>query len=114
ISGEAPLKSPKDYKYVGRPLGRDDIRKMVIGESHFVHDLKMPGMVHARILHPPSYEDKLKSIDLGEIQAMPGVLKVIKNGSFLAVVAEREYQAVKARDMLKSLAVWDKTPLKTL
>ncbi|WP_057939899.1 xanthine dehydrogenase family protein molybdopterin-binding subunit [Algoriphagus resistens] len=110
ISGEAPLKSPKGYKYVGQPLEREDIRKMVIGESHFVHDLKMPGMVHARILHPPSYNDKLKSIDLSELEAMPGVLKVIKNGSFLAVVAEREYQAVKARNLLKSLAVWDKIP----
>lgn len=111
ITGEAPLKSPEDYKYVGKPLEREDIRKMAIGEAHFVHDLKMPGMVHARILHPPSYSDKLKAIDLGKIEAMPGVLKVIRNGSFLAVVAEREYQAVKARDMIKSLAIWDKPPL---
>src|SRR5690606_15633063 len=77
ISGEAPLKSPKVYKYVGQPLEREDIRKMVIGEPHFVHDLKMPGMVHARILHPPSYNDKLKSIDLSELEAMPGDRKSV-------------------------------------
>ncbi len=114
ITGEITPKKPKDYKYVGQPFNRDDIRKLVTGESHFVHDLQMPGMVHARVLHPPSYEDKLKSIDLTEIEYMPGVLKVIRNGSFLAVVAEREYQAVKAREMLKELAVWDKSPIKTL
>ncbi|WP_439487609.1 molybdopterin cofactor-binding domain-containing protein [Algoriphagus sp.] len=110
ISGEAPLKAPKDYQYVGKPLEREDIAKMVRGESHFVHDLSMPGMLHARILHPPSYQDKLLSIDLSEVEAISGVIKVIKNGSFIAVVAEREYQAVKARNLLKSLAVWDKNP----
>ncbi|SFT65775.1 CO or xanthine dehydrogenase, Mo-binding subunit [Algoriphagus locisalis] len=108
ISGEAPLKAPKNYKYVGQPLQRDDILKLVNGESHFVHDLKMPGMVHARILHPPSYQDKLQSIDLSEVKALPGVLKVIQNGSFLAIVAEREYQAIKARNLMEAAAVWDK------
>ncbi len=114
ITGEATPKNPKEYTYVGQPVKRDDIRKMVSGESHFVHDLQMPGMVHARVLHPPSYHNRLQSIDLAEVEAMPGVLKVIRNGSFLAVVAEREYQAIKAREKLKSLAVWKKKPLKTL
>jgi nicotinate dehydrogenase subunit B len=114
ITGEVAPKKPKDYNYVGQPLKRDDIRKLVTGESHFVHDLKMPGMVHARVLHPPSYGDRLKSIDLAKVEALPGVVKVIRNGSFLAVVAEREYQAVKAREMLKDLAVWDKSPIAIL
>jgi nicotinate dehydrogenase subunit B len=111
ISGEATPKAPSRYQFVGQPLQRDDIQKMVKGEAHFVHDLKMPGMVHARIVHPPSYQDRLSSIELGDVESMPGVLKVIRNGSFLAVVAEREYQAVKAREMLKSLAVWKKMPI---
>ena len=111
ISGEAVPKNPSQYNYVGQSFKRDDIQKMVKGESHFVHDLRMPGMVHARIFHPPSYQDRLASIDLSAVESMPGVLKVIKNGSFLAVVAEREYQAVKAREKLKSLAIWNKAPI---
>lgn len=110
ITGEAKPKNPKDYTFVGQPLKRDDISKMVKGEEHFVHDLHFPGMVHARVLHPPSYQNRLQSIDLSEVESMPGVLKVIRNGSFLAVVAEREYQAIKAREKLKSLAVWEKSP----
>ncbi|MCE7055687.1 molybdopterin-dependent oxidoreductase [Algoriphagus sp. AGSA1] len=113
ISGEAPLKAPKNYQYVGKPLGREDIDKMVRGGSHFVHDLSMSGMLHARILHPPSYQDRLRSIDLSEVEAMDGVIKVIKNGSFLAVVAQREYQAVQARDKIKHSAIWDRDPIKT-
>ena len=114
ISGDIKPKKPENYKYVGQPLHRDDIRKLVTGESHFVHDLQMPGMVHARVLHPPSYNATLQSIDLTQVKALQGVLKVISNGSFLAVIAEREYQAVKAREMLKELAVWAKSPIKTL
>lgn len=113
ITGEAISKNPNQYKYVGQSFKRDDIRNMVQGRPHFVHDLRMPGMVHARILFPPSYQYKLASINLSEVESMPGVLKVIKNGSFLAVVAKREYQAMKAREKAKSLAAWVKTPIET-
>ncbi|MDR7130403.1 CO/xanthine dehydrogenase Mo-binding subunit [Algoriphagus sp. 4150] len=114
ITGEVSPKNPKDYKYVGQPLKRDDIRKMVNGESYFVHDLQMPGMLHARVLHPPSYLSQLQSVDLTEVESMPGVLKVIRNGSFLAVVATREYQAIKAWEKLKSLADWETVPIEIL
>ncbi len=111
VTGEAVPKNPKNYKYVGKSLKRTDIHKMVMGESHFVHDLRMPGMLHARVIHPPSYQDRLVSVDLSEVNEMPGVVKVIRNGSFLAVVTEREYQAVKAWTKLKSLAVWEKSSI---
>ena len=114
ITGKATPKNPAKYKFVGQPFKREDIGKLVRGEAHFVHDLDLPGMIHARVLHPPSYQNRLQSIDLTEVESMPGVLKVIRNGSFLAVVAEREYQAVKAREKLKSLAVWDKASLEIL
>ena len=111
VTGEAVPKNPKTYRYVGQSLKREDIHKMVMGESHFVHDLRMPGMLHARVIHPPSYQDRLVSVDLSDVNAMPGIVKVIRNGSFLAVVAEREYQAIKAWAKLKSLAVWKKSPI---
>lgn len=114
VTGEAIPKNPKTYKYVGQSLKREDIHKMVMGESHFVHDLRMPGMLHARVVHPPSYQDRLVSVDLAEVNAMPGIVKVIRNGSFLAIVAEREYQAIKAWTKLKSLGVWEKSPIDIL
>ncbi|HSF53563.1 MAG TPA: molybdopterin cofactor-binding domain-containing protein, partial [Algoriphagus sp.] len=114
VTGEAVPKDPKNYKYVGQSLKRDDIRKMVNGESHFIHDIRMPGMLHARVIHPPSYQDRLASADFTELKALPGVVKVIRNGSFLAVVAEREYQAIQSWAKLKSLAVWEKSPIEIL
>ncbi|WP_192346728.1 molybdopterin cofactor-binding domain-containing protein [Algoriphagus sp. Y33] len=114
ITGEVSPKNPKDYKYVGQPLKRDDIRKIVNGESHFVHDMQMHGMVHARVHHPPSYLSQLLSVDLSEVESMPGVLKVIRNGSFLAVVAEREYQVIKACEKLRSIAEWKTTSIEIL
>ncbi|OOG71744.1 molybdopterin cofactor-binding domain-containing protein [Algoriphagus sp. A40] len=114
VTGEAIPKDPKKYQFVGQSLKRDDIRKMVNGESHFIHDLRMPGMLHARVIHPPSYQDRLESIDLAEVNTMAGIVKVIRNGSFLAVVAEREYQAIKAWEKMKALAVWQKSPIEVL
>lgn len=114
VTGEAIPKNPKTYQYVGQSLKRDDIQKMVKGESHFIHDLRIPDMLHARVLRPPSYQDRLISIDLGEIEQLPGIVKVIRNGSFLAVVAKREYQAVKAWQKMKDLAKWEKSPMEIL
>jgi nicotinate dehydrogenase subunit B len=107
ITGKAIPKKHQDHELVGKPIKRDDIKNLVKGEAHFVHDLRLDGMVHARVLHPPSYEAKLKTTGFSEILTLPGVLKVIRNGSFLAVIATREYQAVKAWLYLKSTCEWD-------
>jgi CO/xanthine dehydrogenase Mo-binding subunit len=114
VTGEAIPKNFQNYQYVGQALKRDDIEKMAKGESHFIHDLRLPGMLHARVLHPPSYSARLDSLNSNQVESMPGIIKVIHNGSFLAVVAEREYQAVKAWEAMKSLATWKKSPIETL
>jgi CO/xanthine dehydrogenase Mo-binding subunit len=67
------------------------------GQPIYVQDLRLPGMVHARVLRPPSYGARLKALDSAAAAAMPGVLKVVRDGSFVALVAEREYQAVTRR-----------------
>lgn len=112
ITGKAIPKSYQEHQVVGKPIFRDDIKNMVMGKAHFVHDLRMDGMVHARVLHPPSYAAKLKTTDFSEVQGLPGVLKVISNGSFLAVIAVREYQAVKAWLYLKAICDWEVSKIK--
>ncbi len=106
ISGNAKPKPHEQHTIVGKAFQRDDIKNLVLGKKHFVHDLRRPGMVHARVLHPPTYGARLESLDQSQISSMPGILKVIVDGSFIAVVATREYQAVKAWQMLKSNARW--------
>lgn len=104
---KSKLKDPKTYTIVGRPFPRVDIPAKVTGGVAYLHDLRLPGMVHARVVRPPSYGARLRSVDAAKVEKMPGVLKVVRNGSYLAVIAAREYQAVQAMRVLAAAAQWE-------
>ncbi|MFD2202212.1 xanthine dehydrogenase family protein molybdopterin-binding subunit [Shivajiella indica] len=114
ITGEAPILDFRKHKYVGNPIPREDIKNLVLGKAHFVHDLRIPEMVHARILHPPSYNAKLLKLDQDAISSLDGVIKTIVDGSFVAVITKREYQAVKALRKMKELSLWDEIMINPL
>ena len=80
------------------------------GGIAYVQDIRLPGMVHGRIVRPPRPGSKLDSVDIAAVQAMPGVVAVVRDGSFLGVVAEREEQAIKARQALIESARWTLGP----
>lgn len=101
------LKDPKSFKIVGKSMPRVDIPAKVTGGSAYVHDLRPAGMVHARVVRPPRYGARLKSVDTSAIEKMPGVVKVVRDGSYLAVVAEKEFQAIRAMNALQAAAKWD-------
>jgi CO/xanthine dehydrogenase Mo-binding subunit len=101
------LKEPRSYTLIGQPMPRVDIPAKVTGGSAYVQDLRLPGMVHARVVRPPSYAARLSEVQSDAVQRLPGVLKVVRDGSFLAVIAEREYQAVVAMRALSGAAKWD-------
>jgi nicotinate dehydrogenase subunit B len=100
---------PKDYRLIGKPLPRVDIPGKVTGGMAYVQDLRLPEMVHARVVWPPSYGAKLRDVDIAPAARLPGVLKIVRDGSYLAI-AEGEYQAVVAMRALQTAAVWDETP----
>src|SRR5205085_4060181 len=75
----------------------------------YVQDLRLPGMVHGRVIRPPSYGATLRRADTAAVEKMPGVLKLHRDGNYLAVIAEREYQAVAAMRALSAAAEWDET-----
>lgn len=106
---ESKLKDPKGYTVIGHPMQRVDIPAKVTGAVAYVQDLRLPNMAHARVIRPPSYAARLRAVDPAGVERMPGVLKVVRDGSFLAVIAEREYQAVKAMDALALAAQWDES-----
>ena len=106
------LKEPGTFAVIGKPMARVDIPAKVTGGIAYVQDLRLPSMVHARVVRPPSYAARLQSADAGEVEKLPGVLKIVRDGSFLAVVAEREHQAVRAMSALGRIASW--TDEKTL
>lgn len=107
IDRKAPLRGKSIRKYVGQAVKRDSIAKMVRGEEYFIHDLRFPDMVHARVVRPNAYGAKLKSLNTRSFEGQDGLLKVIKLGSFVGVLAEEEYQAVQIREELKKAAVWE-------
>jgi nicotinate dehydrogenase subunit B len=100
------LKDPATFTVMGQSLPRLDIPAKVTGGEAYVQDLRLPGMVHARVVRPPGYGARLIDCDATAIEKMPGVIKVVRDGNFLAVVAKREFQAVKAMQALSAAAKW--------
>jgi nicotinate dehydrogenase subunit B len=103
------LKDPATFRVMGRPVPRVDIPAKVTGGAAYVQDIRLPGMVHARIVRPPSYGAQLIDCDTSAIEKMPGVVKVVRDGNFLAVVAGKEFLAVKAMNAFAAAAKWKET-----
>ena len=95
------------HKIVGKSVPRLDIPGKVTGGAAYVQDIFEAGMVHGRVVRPPRYGSTLESVDEAAVKAMPGVIKVVRDGTFLGVVAEREEQAIKAREALSKSAEVD-------
>ncbi|MFC4873527.1 xanthine dehydrogenase family protein molybdopterin-binding subunit [Negadavirga shengliensis] len=107
VSGHVSGKDPKDYKWVGQPVPRKDIVKMVTAQPVYIHDLRLPGMVHARVVRPPVYKARLTGLPEEEVEQLEGVLKIVRDGSFLAVIAEEEYQAIRAWRLMQAKCKWE-------
>ncbi|MEH2612178.1 xanthine dehydrogenase family protein molybdopterin-binding subunit [Bradyrhizobium sp. AZCC 1693] len=106
---KSKLKDPATFKVIGRPVPRVDIPAKVTGGAAYVQDMRLPGMVHARIVRPPSYGAQLTECDTAAVEKLPGVVKVVRDGNFLGVVAEKEFQSIKAMNALAGAAKWQET-----
>ena len=104
------LKAPDTFRVMGQPMPRVDIPAKLTGGAAYVQDIRLPGMVHARVVRPVGPSATLSSVDSGAVERMPGVLRVVRDGNFLAVVAEREYQAIQAMRALSAAARWQAGP----
>ena len=110
LDGEATAKvKPKpasEHRVVGKSIRRRDIPKKFTGGAAYVQDVRLPGMVFGRVVRPPSPGAELIEFDEARVRSLPGVVAVVRDGSFLAVAAAREEQAIRARDLLKQSARW--------
>ncbi|CAN5641039.1 molybdopterin-dependent oxidoreductase [soil metagenome] len=104
--GRTSPKRADQLTLVGKPLPRLDLPDKVAGAGVYVHDLELPGMLHGRVVRPPSYRAVLKAFDGKRIEMMPGVRAVVRDGHFFGVVAAREEQAVAAAAALAKCATW--------
>lgn len=107
--GQTKLKAPDTYHAIGKPFARVDIAGKVTGGEAYVQDMRPDGMLHARVVRPPSYSAKLGAIDEAAIKSMPGVVMLVRDGDFLAVIAEQEFQAVTAMRAAYANAKWTET-----
>ncbi|WGS52341.1 molybdopterin-dependent oxidoreductase [Paraburkholderia sp. D15] len=110
LATDAPLKSPDAYKVVGTSAPRIDIPAKATGELSFVHDVRVPGMLHGRVVRPPYagvaqgefMGNSLQHVDEHSVDDLPGIVKVVVIRDFVGIVAEREevaQQAVKRLDV---------------
>src|SRR4029077_311625 len=100
-TGVAKVKPVQELKIVGQSPQRYDIPAKVDGSKKWAVGVKPAGMVHARNVKPPVAGAKLVSIDESSVRSLPGFVKVVSKGNYVAVVCEREEQAVNAAKLLK-------------
>ena len=105
-TGTAEVKPVQELENVGQSLERYDIPPKVDGSLMWAVDVKLPGMVHARNVRPPVVGAKLISIDESSVEDLPGFVRVVSKGNYVAVVCEREEQAIDASRKLK--VEWEK------
>jgi len=105
-TGQARVKTLQELKIVGQSPQRYDIPAKVDGSLTWAVDVKLPGMVHARNVKPPVAGAKLISADESSVSKLPGFVKLVVKGNYVAVVCEREEQAIQAARQLK--ANWQK------
>jgi nicotinate dehydrogenase subunit B len=99
-------KDPAAFALVGKSVARLDIPEKITGRFTYMQDYRVPGMVHARVVRPPAIGATLERLDETSVAHIPGLIQVVRQGNFLAIVAEKEWAAVKAAGQIK--AVWSK------
>jgi nicotinate dehydrogenase subunit B len=111
VNPAAPLKDPRDYKIVGKPVPRLDIPAKIFGTFTYVHDFKLPGMLHARMVHPAAVGASLEAWNDDACRKLPGYLQAVRKGDLLAVVASNEWAAIRAaRTIAATWSAWDGLP----
>src|ERR1700736_1634835 len=106
VAPQIPAKNPKDYKIVGKSIPRVDLPQKFTGEFEYSQDVSVPGMLHGRTIRPATSLSMASNVDESSIQNIPGVVKVVREGSFVGVVAETEWAAIQAAKALK--VTWSK------
>jgi len=116
LADDIPVKAASDYTIVGQSVPRVDLPAKATGEMVYVHDVRVPGMLHGRVVRPPYagvdvgdfIGTSLIAVDEASVRDIPGLVAVVRIGDFVGVVAEREENAIKAAAQLK--VTWKLVP----
>ena len=101
LDPKAKRKPHSEWTVLGKPVHRVDLPAIVTGQFEFVHNVRLPGMLHGRVVRPPTFGASLVSVDEASIANMPGLVKVVAKKNWVGVVAHKPWQAIQAANQLK-------------
>jgi CO/xanthine dehydrogenase Mo-binding subunit len=104
LSSTAKRKPASEWTVLGKPASRVDMAAMATGQFEFVHNVRLPGMLHGRVVRPPEVGAVLSGVDESSVRDLPGVVKVVVKNNFVGVVGEKPWQAIQAAEKLN--ATW--------
>jgi nicotinate dehydrogenase subunit B len=110
VPTDVPYQPTSGHRYVGKPVPRLDLNRKLFGGPSFIQDMVIPGMLHSRILRAPNRAGRLLTIDNASFYKRFSGVELVRDGSFLGVLAEREEVAVAAINLLETLVTWHLPP----
>jgi CO/xanthine dehydrogenase Mo-binding subunit len=111
VDPKVRLKDPGAYRLVGKSIPRVDIPAIVTGDFEYMHDFRLPGMLHARVIRPPAMRGRLSTVDDTAAKKISGYLTLVRKQHFLAAVARNEWAALRAARAIKAQwANWEGLP----
>ena len=101
LDASASRRHPREWTVLGKPVPRLDLPAMATGQFEFVHNVRLPGMLHGQVVRPDAVGASLVSVDEQSVASVPGLVKVVVKKDFVGVVAEKPWQALQAARLLK-------------
>ena len=101
LNTTARRRSPAQWTVLGKPVPSLDRAALMTGQFEFVHNVRVPGMLHGRVVRPPEVGATVASVDESSVAQIPGFVKVVVRNNFVGVVAEKQWQAVQAAGQLR-------------
>jgi nicotinate dehydrogenase subunit B len=101
LDRNAKRKHPSEWTVLGKPVPRPDLPELATGQFEFVHNVRLPGMLHGRVIRPPAVGATVVSVDENSVKDLPGLVKVVVKKNFVGVVAQKPWQAIQAANKLK-------------
>ena len=101
LDPNAKRKTAADWTVLGTPVPRPDLPALVNGQFEFVHNVRLPGMLHGRVVRPPAVGATVIGVDESSVRDIPGLIKVVVRKNFVGVVAQKPWQAIQAAAKLK-------------
>src|SRR5262249_34026055 len=101
LSRTAKRKPVSEWAVLGKPVPRVDMPALATGRFEFVHNVRVPGMLHGQVVRPPTVGATVANVDEASVRGLPGVVKVVVRKNFVGVVSEKPWQAIQAAAALK-------------